>query len=185
MALNKWCQAALLITGIALAGCGGPIIPPMDDPDTFEPGQAKRGYYNDPGRFFGGDGVDLSGILGLSENDRSSSKGVGIGVNTYLWRASLDTMAFMPLSSADPFGGVIITDWYTPPETPRERFKINIYILGRQLRADGVRVAVFRQNRDGSQWIDASVEKKTSVKLENKILVRARQLRVAARSAGN
>ena len=185
MALNKWCQAALLITGIALAGCGGPIIPPMDDPDTFEPGQSKRGYYNDPGSFFGGDGVDLSGILGLSENDRSSSKGVGIGVNTYLWRASLDTMAFMPLSSADPFGGVIITDWYTPPETPRERFKINIYILGRQLRADGVRVAVFRQNRDGSQWIDASVEKKTSVKLENKILVRARQLRVAARSAGN
>jgi hypothetical protein len=86
----------------------------------------------------------------------------------------------MPLASADPFGGVIITDWYSPPETQGERFKVTVYILGRDLRADGVRAAVFRQNRDAANgWIDAKVDQKTAIDLENAILTRARQLRIA------
>ena len=106
-------------------------------------------------------------------------QGGGIGVNSYLWRASLDSISFMPLSSADPFGGVIITDWYSPPESPNERFKLNIYILGRQLRADGVKAAVFRQRReDNGDWMDAAVEPKTAIELENAILTRARQMRI-------
>jgi hypothetical protein len=89
-------------------------------------------------------------------------------------------MSFMPLVSADPFGGVIITDWYAPPESPGERFKITVYILGRDLRADGIRTSVFRQLRDESgNWIDATVEKRTQIELEDAILTRARQLRVA------
>ena len=103
----------------------------------------------------------------------------GIAVNSYLWRASLDTMSFMPLSSADPFGGVIITDWYTPPETPNERVKVNIYILDRQLRADGLRISVFRQARDGGSWQQASVDPQTIRDIENAILRRARELRIA------
>jgi hypothetical protein len=85
------------------------------------------------------------------------------------------------LASADPFGGVIITDWYSPPETQDERFKINLFILGRDLRADGVRATVFRQlyNSNGA-WTDAPVEERTPVDLENAILTRARQLRIAA-----
>ena len=86
----------------------------------------------------------------------------------------------MPLVSADPFGGVIITDWYAPAESPGERVKITVYILGRDLRADGIRAAVFRQRYDRSgNWVDASVEKRTQVELEDAILTRARQLRVA------
>jgi len=105
--------------------------------------------------------------------------GAGIGVNSFLWRASLDTFSFMPLSSADPFGGVIITDWYSPPETPDERFKMNIYILDRRLRADGIRVAVFRQTRQIDRgWVDATVNAETAIQLENAILTRARQLRL-------
>src|SRR6201998_852295 len=64
-----------------------------------------------------------------------------VGVNSYLWHATLDTLSFMPLASADPFGGVIITDWYSPSTTQDERFKVNIFILGRELRADGVRAS--------------------------------------------
>jgi hypothetical protein len=111
-------------------------------------------------------------------SEGGGSGGAGIGVNTYLWRASLDTIAFMPLTSADPFGGVIITDWYTPPETPDERFKMTIYILDRQLRADGLKVSVFRQARRGSEWVDVPVATETAVQLENAVLTRARQLRV-------
>lgn len=126
----------------------------------------------DPG-LFGADGLNL---FGSSKKNEDTG---GIGVNSYLWRASLDSIAFMPLASADPFGGVIITDWYAPPETPNERFKLNIYILGRQLRADGVKAAVFRQRRDeGGAWTDAAVEAQTAMDLENVILTRARQLRL-------
>ena len=104
--------------------------------------------------------------------------GHGISVNSFLWRASLDTISFLPLSSADPFGGVIITDWYSPPETPRERIKLNVYILTRDLRADGLRVSVFRQTRTNQIWKEATVEPKTVRDIENAILKRARELRI-------
>jgi hypothetical protein len=103
-----------------------------------------------------------------------------IGVNGYLWRATLDTLSFMPLASADPYGGVIITDWYTNPEKPDERFKCTVYILDSRLRADGLNVAVFKQNRDATgNWIDAPSAGQTETDIENAILTRARQLRLS------
>ena len=77
-----------------------------------------------------------------------------LGVNSFLWRATLDTINFMPLSSADPIGGVIISDWYAPPERPDEHTPITVYILDRRLRADAVRVSVFRQVRGANGWSD-------------------------------
>ncbi len=177
-------STVITVAATPLLGACENAIPPMDDPDTAEPNQSNRGYYNPEGSIFGdeSDGIDILGMFGSGDKNGTGGGG-GIGVNSYLWRASLDTIAFMPLASADPFGGVIITDWYTPPETPAERFKMNVYILGRQLRADGVRVSVFRQSRTGNGWTDAAVTKTTSVNLENEILNRARQLRFAARTA--
>jgi hypothetical protein len=103
-----------------------------------------------------------------------------IGVNGYLWRATLDTLAFMPLASADPYGGVIITDWYVNPEKPDERFKATVYILDSRLRADGLNVAVFKQTRDASgAWTDAASSGQTETDIENAILTRARQLRLS------
>lgn len=169
--------ATLALSGLLVACAGG------DSSDAAYPDDDYRG----PGRtsydadkatgIFGPDGIS---ILGGPETPEGQG-GPGIGVNTYLWRASLDTISFMPLASADPFGGVIITDWYSPPETPNERFKINIFILGRDLRADGVRAAVFRQrlNAAGS-WVDDAVASNTSTDLEDAILTRARQLRIAS-----
>ena len=102
-----------------------------------------------------------------------------MAVNAFLWRASLDTLSFMPLSSADPFGGVIISDWYNPPQSQSERFKITIYILDRALRSDGIRANVFRQERTGAgQWVDATVEPTLGKDLEDAILTRARQIRI-------
>ena len=103
-----------------------------------------------------------------------------IGVNGYLWRATLDTLSFMPLASADPDGGVVITDWYVNPEKPDERFKCTVYILDARLRADGLNVAVFKQNRGaGGEWIDAPSTNQTETDIENSILTRARQLRLS------
>ncbi len=124
--------------------------------------------------------------LGIGDNSGKGTPSVpGIGVNSYLWRASLDTIKFMPLASADPFGGVIITEWYSPPNEPNERFKLNVFILGRELRADGISVSVFHQRRDAEgQWADAPVDPKTNIDLEDSILTRARQLRLSTASAG-
>lgn len=110
----------------------------------------------------------------------ASAPTAGIGVNTYLWRATLDTLAFMPLASADPFGGVVITDWYVNPEKPDERFKATVYILDTRLRADGLNVTVFKQAKnDKGEWIDAPVAGQTDIDIENAILTRARQLRLS------
>lgn len=109
----------------------------------------------------------------------SDSGKMTLGVNSYLWHATLDTLSFMPLQSADPFGGVIITDWYSAPENPNERMKVTIYILDRRLRADGIKVAVFRQTHSADGWIDAQVNPDTATKLEDAILTRARELRLA------
>ena len=103
----------------------------------------------------------------------------GIGVNSFLWRASLDTLSFMPLSEVDPFGGVIITDWYANPEMTSERFKVTVYILDTRLRADALAVNVFRQVRDENGWIDAATGEDTAYEIENAILTRARQLRIS------
>lgn len=102
-----------------------------------------------------------------------------LGVNAYLWRATLDTLNFMPLASADPVGGVVISDWYAAPDKPDEHMKVTVYILDRRLRADAVKVNVFRQTRNAAGWTDAAVNADTGIKLENAILARARELRLA------
>jgi hypothetical protein len=113
----------------------------------------------------------------------SSSGRMTLGVNSYLWHASLDTLSFLPVQSADPFGGVIITDWYSAPENPNERMKVTVYILDRRLRADGVKIAVFRQTHSADGWIDAQVNPDTATKLEDAILARARELRLATKTS--
>ena len=102
-----------------------------------------------------------------------------MGVNSYLWRASLETLEFMPLEQVDPFGGVIITDWYASPEAPNERFKANVYILDANLRADALKASIFKQTNSGGGWVDGAVDADTSRQIENAILTRARELYIA------
>lgn len=171
------CAALLaLMLGILPGGCGG-LRPEPDSaqprPDANQRDIAQSGSIFGKRITFGGD----------RDQDRERAPG-GIAVNSYLWRASLDTVSFLPLEQVDAFGGVILTDWYAPPEAPDERFKLNIYILGRELRADGVRVSVFKQESrgiadDGGMiWQDMAVADGTAARLENAILTRARQLRI-------
>ena len=104
----------------------------------------------------------------------------GVGVNAFLWRAALDTVSFMPLASADPWGGVINTEWYSNPEKADERFKATVYILDTRLRADGVTVSVFKETKTADGWQTAPVDPSTGIAIENAILTRARQLRLSS-----
>lgn len=162
-----------------LAGCGDSKVE-YDYPDSIYrnlPGSHGSSYRPKEGvqGIFGEGGINLLGGEG-----QEGGTGGGIGVNSFLWRASLDTLSFMPLASADPFGGVIITDWFAPPETPGERFKVTVYILDKRLRADGLKVAVFRQEKGAEGWADAAVVGETNTEIENNILARARELRVGS-----
>jgi hypothetical protein len=157
---------------LALSACG-----------SFGKGEAKypigadrnmtggNNIYDQPQGVFG-----KGGIFGLNK-DSQGGGGSGIAVNSDLWRASLDTVSFMPLASADPFGGTIITDWYTDPSSPRERTKLNVFILGRELRAENVKVKAFRQVQKSGSWVTAPIAADTERKLEDAILTRSRQMR--------
>lgn len=153
---------------LALAACGG-----NDNPGSSY--RTSPDFRSDAAPAESGLGITLFG-----DSESSGTEGA-VAVNAFLWRASLDTVSFMPLASADPFGGVIITDWYAPPETPGERFKVNVYILGRSLRADGLKVSVFRQTEGaGGRWTDSPVGADVPGEFEEAVLTRARQLRMQA-----
>lgn len=108
----------------------------------------------------------------------SADGGTVTSVNRYLWRASLDTIDFMPIEDADPVAGLITTEWYANPNTPTERFKTNVYILDTALRADALRVSIFRQQLSELGWIDTTINPATAREIENAILTRARELRL-------
>ncbi len=112
--------------------------------------------------------------------DLAASKVTTIGVNAYLWRATLDTISFMPLVQTDSNGGVIVTDWYANPNSPNERMKLTVSILDQDLRADALRVAASRQMNQNGRWVDAPVQAATVQKLEEIILTKARDLRRTA-----
>jgi hypothetical protein len=124
--------------------------------------------------------VALVGCGGKKDGIRSdvaASRVMTIGVNSYLWRATLDTLSFMPLLQTDSNGGVIVTDWYANPKNPNERVKVTVTILDQDLRADALRVAASRQVAQGGGWVDSPVQAATVQKLEDIILTRARDLR--------
>ena len=104
-------------------------------------------------------------------------------VNTFIWRASLDTLSFMPLSSADAVGGVIVTDWYTAPAAPHERIKVTVYITSPQLRADAIRATLYKQILKGSTWVNVPADSTSATEMENIILSKARQLRLKSLEA--
>ena len=157
---------------LALTSCGSDI---QSDP-TYGQDKTQQEMYKNGSLASDKGGFDLFG----GSEKKKTAENTGIGVNGFLWRASLDTISFMPLASADPFGGVILTDWYTAPDAPTERTKLNIFIRDRELTANGVKVSIFRQTRDAKgNWQDAAVAPSTASSLENAILTRARQIRMA------
>jgi hypothetical protein len=171
MAIRPTVSLTVLLGALSLAACSGGAKPNPTDPG-YMGAQAQQG-----GSILGDSGM----VFGTAKNrggGDGAGGGSGLGVNAYLWRGALDTLSFMPLASADPFGGVIITDWYTPQAAGGERFKATAYVLGRELRSDGVRVTIFRQVlQNNGQWVDAPVSPVTVGEIENKVLSRARELR--------
>jgi hypothetical protein len=170
--LAKASFSSILPRGLALVSCFAFMLPACTSQSSFDGSTA-------PNKPSGENAIQLIGSNNILSGGGSQG-GAKIGVNALLWRAALDTISFIPLASADPFGGLIITEWHTEPTAPDERFKLTIYILDTDLRADALRVSYFRQIRSGDRWIDAEVSNGTQRQLEDAILTRARQMRIAS-----
>ena len=127
-----------------------------------------------------GTAIALTGCSSGGASTKSVVEEISGGVNPYLWRATLDTLSFLPIETADSIGGLINYDWQSFENVPDERIKATVFILDTRLRADGVKVSVFRQRKDdGGDWVDAEVSAETAVQLENQILSRARSLKTS------
>ncbi|MBS0185867.1 MAG: DUF3576 domain-containing protein [Proteobacteria bacterium] len=163
---SLFCLSVSLLS-LALAGCDTTSkkeAPPMSAEEN-----RKKGF----GKLFGDDALTFG-------KKSKNEQGVAIGVNSFLWRATLDVLSFLPLIQADPFGGVIITDWYTPPSVPNERFKVDVLILDPQLRSDALRISIFHQIHKEGTWKEVPVEAVVINDLEEAILLKARHLRISS-----
>lgn len=177
----------LFICALSVAACGGRGEYAAKDDEAPRSGPANR-YDPEAEGLFGEGGFSLGRLANgsLLNPGRSQADGAATPVNKFLWQASLDTLSFMPLSSTDPFTGVIATDWSATPEAPGERFKVTVYMGSPELSATSLKVAVYRQERDASgTWVQRAVDPETPRKLEDAILLRARQIRVAELEAEN
>jgi hypothetical protein len=173
-------SAFRILCGVALLGVVGCEGASVEEAKPAVPNEQTDKLRQRYGTVTGDEGLVLFSTRPRNDQNGGGGGGPGIGVNVFLWRAALETIDFMPLVQADPFGGVIITDWYSPTGNPDERFKLTVYILDRVLRADAVKVSVFRQTRSENGWVDAQVERTTAIGIEDSVLTRARELRIAA-----
>lgn len=166
--------AGLALGLLSLSACGGGLKTSAPNVNNYEEG----GF----GPSSAGSGSLFTLGKGTSGNNGANTN---IQVNAFLWRATLDTLSFMPLVSADPFGGVIITDWYSPSSEPGTRFKVNAYILSKTLTADAIQVSVFEQSQQGNQWVDTPADPSIASGLEDRILARAADLQAADKNTKN
>ena len=130
------------------------------------------------GGMLGKGGLSFSGILGNNKDDDSSVNTVSMSVNAYLWRGALETIDFMPLSSADPIGGTIITDWYSTNNNQNERCKLNVFISGKKLSTENLKVTSFCQEYKDPTWVNKKMDEENNIKIENAILNKAKKLRL-------
>ena len=156
---------------VALNACSGVEV------EEKYPSSYARKASDDTSIYEAGPSVFGEDSIFSTKKKETNDTGGNIGVNTYLWRAALDTVSFMPIVSADPFGGTIITEWYEDPAKPGERFKLTVLILDREMKADGIRVRVFKQAAQAGSWKEAMAPADMGTKLEDAILTRARQMR--------
>ena len=152
-------------TALLLSSCAGLKATPVEQPE--EPVSVI---------------TDKPGGLKLSDfGSKDAPSGDSLPVNALLWRAALDIASFVPLDDVDTFGGSIVTEWHQPEDTPNQRLKLTIFVLGRELRSDAITVRAYIQKRLGTEWVDAGRDEALGRKLENLVLTRARELRAATR----
>ncbi len=175
---NRTLRGLAIVAAVAmLAGCGDRNLAADEDSAT-KPGPASK-FDPDAPSVFGEGGFSVGTLNSNSSIFGGNDEGGSLPVNKYLWQGTLDTLSFLPLASTDPFTGVIATEWGSTVEAPNERLKVTAYIQSAELSAASLKVAVFREMLNEGVWQPAPVSAETARRLEDAILTRARQIRIA------
>lgn len=161
-----------VLSAAALAACAGAKV----EPAPVNPTDMPKG----PGLFSGESGNILDAFKSGGKGGLFSRDVPELGVNAYLWRATLDTVSFMPLLQADSNGGVVVTDWYTSPNNANEQVKVNVLILGQKLSPEAIKVTMFKRVKKNGVWDNVAVDTATQTQLEDIILTKARAYKVSA-----
>lgn len=170
---GKPCGAApaLVLLTLLLAACDAaqPVADSGYNDERFKGLAVSRSYFK----------TDAAQTYTMTRGGAPARSAPVLAINPYLWRGALDTLSNMPVASADPGAGVLVTEWAALPGTPaNERFKVTAYVLGPQIAADGVKVTAFRQVQQGGQWVDAAADPAIGAALQTRIVARAQDLRV-------
>tara|TARA_B100000575_G_scaffold293509_1_gene305150 strand:- start:1266 stop:1871 length:606 start_codon:yes stop_codon:yes gene_type:complete len=124
------------------------------------------------------DGLSLNNITGGGKQKQDSVGTYSMPINKFLWQGALNTVNFMPLTSADPMGGTILTDWYSTTSNENERCKLNIFISGSELKTQNLKVTSFCQDFKNQKWVNKTTDPDNNIKIENAILNNAKKLRL-------
>ncbi len=181
--IEKKALIGVVLAGL-LVGCGSVELE-NDYPETYEGATKESGSLLDNLYFGFGKQQEADAPAPTEATDGTPPAVRGLAVNAFLWRAALETISFMPLASTDPVGGVITTDWYNGPNSPDERVKINIVILGRELRGDAISVSLFREKKINGRWSSVAGSALASRQLENIVLTKARDFKIASAKIEN
>lgn len=172
MLFTRISLVVLVAATAGLTACSGDVKKADANP-------TPHGMKEGPGIFSGKTG----NMLDAFNKDENTQGGSKLSVNAFLWRASLETLSFLPLTQADGVSGVILSDWYQAPENANEQVKVNVYILGTRLTPQSLRAEVFKRVKRGDKWVDVPADRDTAPQLEETILTRARELRVKEMAA--
>lgn len=163
--LNK---IAVMALAVGLTACNPPdVVPPTgNNSKTREP---------NIGKLFGD--LEIRPFGDGKDNKAKDTPALAAKHNPYIWQASLEAVAFMTITTADPPSGVIVTDWYRDPATPHERFKFSILVSGGELSSESLRVRLFKQTQDkDGNWADSEGDKTAATTIAATIMSRAKVL---------
>ena len=120
-------------------------------------------------------GTLLSDLFNLNKKNKGEAFADSrLTINPFLWKASLEILSStMPIASVDSNSGIIITEWYNLKSKNNERVKISVLVNSSELRADGVKVSIFKQIKNANTWRSSKINPNIIKNLERKIIRQA------------
>ena len=119
------------------------------------------------------------GLFGEIGGQKSSGQTLNFGTSNVLWRATLKSLDFLPLISSDYSGGILIYDWYSQGNNPREQIKISVQFLNNELRSDSIKVTAHKRICENvDKCSNLVVEQKFIDTVKDNIITVARSLKI-------
>ena len=168
---------SIVVLVFSLSSCSGiNFTKPQPEPERQSIFGGPLTYSTDTGKL--SSGSDDKTVLYNSKKNNNLT--TSLPVNELLWKATLDVLDFMSIKEADPFGGVIATDWFINAENNAFRNKVMVSFSSSELKATSIKVSVIREKFENNMWVADGFSDGLARKIEDLILTRAKEIRNAS-----